>query len=93
MNKIDCFKDLLEHNAYRLTDKSNLFDLVPFLHQQEQTQLQEKIKGKNVSVTFDGTSWLREALAIVIWCITDDWKIQQNRFVCRCLKKAYVEKS
>ena len=88
MNKIDCFKDILEHNAYRLTDKRNLFDLVPFIQQQEQTVLQQKIKGKNVSVIFDGTSRLREALAIVIRYITDDWKIQQNLIRLQMLAKS-----
>lgn len=88
LNKVDCFKDVLEHNAYRLTDKRNLFDLVPFIQQQEQTRLQEKIKGKNVSVIFDGTSRLGEALAIVMRYITDDWKIEQTLIRLQMLAKS-----
>ena len=45
-NKIDCFKDILEENGYRFTDQKNLFDLIHFIQQQEQTQLQEVIKNK-----------------------------------------------
>jgi len=66
LNKIDCFKDILEENGYQLTHRKNLFDLVPLIQQQKQTQLQQKIKSKNVSVIFDGTSQLGEALAIVV---------------------------
>ena len=46
-----------------------------------------------MSVIFDGTSRLREALAIVIWYITDEWKIEQNLICLQMLEKAYMEKS
>ena len=39
--------------------------------------LKEEIKGKYLSVTFDGTTRLGEVLAIVIRFISD-WKIQQR---------------
>ena len=87
LNKIDAFKDILEKNGYQLTDKKNLFDLIPFIQQQEQTQLQEKVKDKNVSIIFDGTSQLGEALAIVVRYITDDWKINQNLIRLQMLAK------
>jgi len=87
-NKIDCFKDILEENGYRLTDRKNLFDLVPFIQQQEQTQLQEVIKNKKISVIFDGTSRLGEALAIVVRYITDDWKIEQKLVRLQMLAKS-----
>ena len=70
------------------TDKKNLFDLIPFIQQQEQTQLQGKVKGKNVSIIFDGTSRLGEALAIVVRYITDDWKINQNLIRLQMLAKS-----
>ena len=41
-----------------------------------------------MSVIFDGTSRLGEALAIVIRYITDDWKIQQNLIRLQMLAKS-----
>ena len=32
LNKTNCFKDILEHNTYQLTDKRNLFDLHSWFH-------------------------------------------------------------
>ena len=31
LNKIDCFRDLLEENALRLTDRRNMHDYIPFI--------------------------------------------------------------
>ena len=71
-NNIDCFKDILEENGYRLTVWKNL---IPFIQLKEQTQLQEVIRNKKNSVIFDGTSsQLGEVLAIVVRYITDDWQ-------------------
>ena len=34
--KVDCLRELLEENAYRLVDKRHLLDLVPFILKEEQ---------------------------------------------------------
>jgi len=68
----------------------NLFDLIPFIQQQEQTQLQEVIKNKKNSVILDGTSWFGEALAIMVIYITDDWKIEQKLVWFQMLAKSVL---
>ena len=35
INKVDCFHEVFEENAYRLTSSQNLRQLVPFIHNQE----------------------------------------------------------
>lgn len=37
--KIERFKELLEENAYRLTDRHGMCDLIPFVQQEEQQRL------------------------------------------------------
>ena len=66
LNKMQYFRNLLEENAYRLTDRHYMSDLTPFILQQEQHCIQNEIAGENVSVIFDGTSRLGEALTIVL---------------------------
>ena len=81
LNKLDVFRELLEENGYRLTDKRNMFDLIPFIHKHESDFISEEIKGKDLSVVFDGTTLLGEALAIGLRYVDDGWKINQ-RLVC-----------
>ena len=44
-NKVEIFRDLLEENGYRLSDKRFMLDLIPFIRQQEQT-IKELLKGR-----------------------------------------------
>ena len=62
------FREIFEESAYCLTDRRHVFDLVPFIQKQELAKLRKEIDGKEVSVIFDGTTYLVEALAIVIRC-------------------------
>ena len=51
LNKLDVFRELFEENGYRLTDKRNLFDLIPFIQKREVTEvsaISEEINGKPV---------------------------------------------
>lgn len=41
-------------------------DLIPFVLNQQQTLIKEEIEGKYVAVIFDGTTYLGEALGIVL---------------------------
>jgi len=76
LNKLDIFRELLEENGFRLTDKHNMFDSIPFIQKREVDAISEDIKGKDVSVCFDGTTRLGEALAIVLRFIDDGWNIK-----------------
>ena len=71
LNKLDIFRELFEENGFRLTDKRNMFNLIPFIQKHEVDAISEEIEGKNVSVCFDGTTHLGEALAIVLRFIDD----------------------
>ena len=78
LNKLDIFREMFEETGYRLTDKRNMFDLIPFIQKREVDAIIEEIKGKDISVCFDGTTRLGEALAIVLRYIDDGWKIKQS---------------
>ena len=50
LNKLDLFRELFEETGYRLTDRRNIHDLIPFIHNQEFENIHEEINGKDVSV-------------------------------------------
>lgn len=64
-NKMVHFRELLE-NAVRLTDRRHMSDLIPFILGEEQARIKNEIANTAVSVIFDGTTRLGEALAIVL---------------------------
>ena len=88
LNKIDSFRDILEENAYRLTDRQNMSDYVQFKLKEEESRICQEIEGKQLSVIFDGTSRLGEALAIVLRFINDDFSIQQRLVRMQMLTKS-----
>jgi len=88
LNKLEYFRDLLEEGAYRLMDRYHMSELVPFVLKQEQQQLRAEISGKFVSVIFDGTTRLGEALAIVLRFISKDWTIEQQLVHLQMLAKS-----
>ena len=45
---------------------------------EEESLIKKEIDGKNVSVIFDGTTRLGEALAIVVRFVTNDWTIEHH---------------
>ena len=83
---------LLEENGYRLTDSRHLLDLEPFILKQEKDLLRSEVKGKKLSMVFDGTSRLGEVLAIVI-CFVDDWKFNNDLYASNFFKKVSMVKS
>ena len=46
LTKIEHFTEPLEEYAYRLTDRRNMHDYVPFILQQEEKRIQNEINGK-----------------------------------------------
>ena len=75
--KIDKLRGLLEEGVLRLSHSSHLADYIPFILQSEKQAIRKELEGKEVSVVFDGTSRLGEALAIVVrYCC--GWKIKQK---------------
>ena len=88
LSKIELFRDLLEENAYRLTDRRNMLDYVPFILKDEEKTIRQEIKGKNVSVIFDGTSRLGEALAVLLRYMDDEFTLQQRLIRVQMLSKS-----
>ena len=66
LNKLEMFREFFEETRYRLTDRRNMHNLIPLIHKQEFERIREGISGKDVSVVFDSTTRLGEALAIII---------------------------
>ena len=87
-SKIESFRELLEENAYRLTDCQNMHDYVPFILKYEESPICQEIEGKQLSIVFDGTSRLEEALAIVVRFVNDDFSIQQRLVRLQMLTKS-----
>ena len=66
LSKLKHFRELFEEGAYRLTDTCHMLDMVPFILNQEKLQIKRETEGRYISVIFDGTSRLGEALALVL---------------------------
>ena len=81
--KVDCFRELLEENSTALTSATNLRQLVPFILHEEMQKIKGEIDGRPVSIIFDGTTHVCEAMVIVLCFIGEKWKIQQR--VCRLM--------
>ena len=69
LNKISSFRNLLEENGYRLCDRRYMYDLLPFIVNEEVSRIKDEIQGKSLGIIFDGTTHVCEAFAIVIWFI------------------------
>ena len=44
--KVDCFRELFEEVAFRLTHSNNLYQLIPFIHEEEHTSIESYIMAK-----------------------------------------------
>ena len=85
--KLECFRDILEENAFRLTDPRHMLHLVPFILEEEKSKIREEIKGKHLSIVFDGTSRLGEVLAVV-FRFMHDWNVSQRLVRLQFLAKS-----
>ena len=63
-------------------------DLIPFVLKEEQQRVKQEIDSKCVSVIFDGTSRLGEALAVVLCFIRENWTIEQRLLHVQLLAKS-----
>ena len=88
LNKLDCFKELLEEGGYCLADRHSLFDLVPFIQKREKEQVLAEITLRNISIIFDGTCSVGEALCIVVRYVSDNWTIEQRLITHKLLQKS-----
>lgn len=66
LSKIDDFRELLEDGGTRLAGRKPMSDIVPFILNEERQRIKQEIEGLPVSVIFDGTTRLGEALAVIL---------------------------
>ena len=66
LSKIEKFRDILEEHGQQLAGRRSLSDLIPFIHEEEVSHLRRELEGKKVSVIFDGTTRVGEAMVIVL---------------------------
>ena len=85
--KIEDFRSLLEENAYRLSDRRGMSDLVPFVLSEEKQKLRCELQDKKVSVIFDGTTRLGEAMVVVLRFV-DSFVIKQYLVCFKTLAKS-----
>jgi len=64
-------------------------DYIPFIRSQEMSLIKEEMARRNVSVIFDGTTHLGEALAIVVRFVAD-WEIKQRLIRLQLLTKTMM---
>jgi len=70
INKIDELRPLLERAKNSLTDSSHLKMFIPNI---ETREVEKEIDDQRVTIIFDGTTRLREALAILLRWIPADF--------------------
>ena len=88
LRKIDAFRELLEEDDFALTSATNLRQLLPFICHQEIDILKKEIANKTLSIIFDGTTHVCEAMVLVVRYISDAWVIRQC--VCTLMLLAKV---
>ena len=65
-----------------------MLDLIPFIRHQEEQTIKELLKGRYISIIFDGTTRLGEAIAIVARFVSDSWEIEQRILSIQMLAKS-----
>ena len=78
INKIDQFREIFEEQGYSLSHSSNLSNMIDVINKEEKDKVKREIAGRNVSIIFDGTTHVAEALNIILRFVCDDWKIEQR---------------
>lgn len=82
LNRLRFFRPLLESlGDANLTDESHMKSYIPRIMQRENELLKQEIKGPFISLSFDGTSRLGEAVNIVGRYCSEDFQIVK-RLLC-----------
>ena len=76
LSKLDCpeVRDLLEENGYRHTDSWYMMDMIPFILQEQHSQVRGEIVGKDMSIIFDGSTRLGNVLVVVVRFL-EEWTV------------------
>ena len=63
-------------------------DHIPFILKEEQATIRRELADKYISVIFDGTTHLGEALAVVVQFVSEDWTLEQRLIKMQMLAKS-----
>lgn len=74
INKIDQFREIFEDQGYSLSHSSNLSSMIDVINKEEKDKVKREIAGSNVSIIFDGTTHIAEALNIILGFVPDNGK-------------------
>ena len=88
LSKVDGLRDLLESSAFRLASSGHLSEYIPVVRDEERDAVRREIFGRPVSLIFDGTTRLGEAIAIVLRFVDDNFKICQRLVRLKTVAKA-----
>lgn len=50
INKMDCFRNILEENSLRLSSSSLLSEMIPVVRRDEETKIRDEVKDKSISI-------------------------------------------
>lgn len=89
--KIDSFRDVFEDHGYRLACRRTMSDHIPVIRLHEISLIKGEMAERNIGILFDGTTRLREALAIVVWFV-DDWEVKQRLILLQLLTKTMTKR-
>ena len=81
IHKVDHLRPLLQRSNHSLTDSSHLSMFIPKIESREVELLIKEISGQRVTIIFDGTTRLGEALVILIRWIPADFSRVEQRLV------------
>ena len=74
--KIDGLRPLLERDAFSLTSCKHMAEYIPTILVEEKKRLKDAIAKQPISIIFDGTMRLGEAIAVVVRYL-DSWTLKQ----------------
>jgi hypothetical protein len=75
LNKLDCFRNILEENSTRLAGRRSLSDLILFVQEMEEKSILQEVEGRKLSIILDGTTKMGEALAILVRFVDDQQRL------------------
>ena len=91
INKIDQFRSLFEEQGDSLTHSFHFSHMTDFISREERESVKKRISGKRVSVIFDGTTHVAEALNILRFL--SELENQERKVDQRLVRLLFVTKT
>ena len=93
LSKIDDLRPFLEKHGHRLTSSGHLSELISSILEKEKEKVKSELQSVDeVSIIFDGTTRLGDALAVVIRFIQETFKPTQRFLQLQVVAKALKAK-